>query len=248
MRTERADSLIGFLAIVDSISNNHHTLSKQGKVKKGEPLFRGQNADYPLLPKLVRGQYKNPGSAEYDMLEELKIRGSTYRDLSQLDTWSLLTLAQHYGMATRLLDWTSNPLIALWFACKDGGNSRDPVVYILLPHWEIGLLDRTEILQPSDHNGISILRPFLEDRRIIAQDGWFTVHSFSNKRGKFIPLGESANHASGMIKININAQSKREILERLDILGVSHRTVFPDLEGVCSYINWRSVISNARRD
>jgi len=36
-----------------------------------------------------------------------------------VDEWEWLVWAQHYGMKTRLLDWTSNPLTALWFACSN---------------------------------------------------------------------------------------------------------------------------------
>ena len=54
-----------------------------------------------------------------------------------------------------------------------------------------------------DHFGVSILRPQMEDARVIAQDGWFTVHSVSRKYQKFVPLGELEHHAEGMVKIKI---------------------------------------------
>jgi FRG domain len=242
MRIESVDSLNQYLNIIDDVKSSHFDISRKQSVKQeGHLLFRGQNKDLPLLPKIARSDQKlNPVDKESAMLSELKIRGGVYRDLSLLDTWGLLSLAQHYGLATRLLDWTRNPLVAIWFACKEVVDENSPHVYILLPHWEIDFLDRKKLLNPDDHVGISILRPQMEDSRVIAQDGWFTVHPVSRKYRKFLPLGELAHHAEGMVKIKINTNSKGAILRDLDTLGISYQTIFPDLEGVCQYINWQS--------
>lgn len=114
-----------------------------------------------------------------------------------------------------------------------------PFVYILLPHWDIKYLDRDEVPTTKEHVGISILKPMLEDSRVISQNGWFTVHSLSRKYNRYIPLGELKHHAEGMIKIGIEIESREKILKDLDKLGINYQTIFPDLEGVCKYINWK---------
>ncbi|MDO0945460.1 FRG domain-containing protein [Chromohalobacter israelensis] len=242
MRTENASSVTEYLSLVEEISSAHFSKDLRHRVKQeGKILYRGQGQDFPLLPKIAReNEDKDPLSKELYMLSELRIRGRVHRDFSQLDVWGLLTLAQHYGLATRLLDWTRNPLVALWFACNERDSKNSPHVYILLPHWDIDFLDRDSLNETSQHVGISILRTRFEDSRVIAQDGWFTVHSPSKKYGKFIPLGELYHHAEGMVKVKINPSSKHLILRELDTLGVSYQTIFPDLEGVCKYINWKS--------
>lgn len=247
MRYETVDSLNQYLNLIESLKTTHFDSSLKHSVKQeGSLLFRGQDQDFPLLPKIARtAQEIDPLARESFMLSELKIRGGVYRDFSKFDIWGLLTLAQHYGLATRLLDWTRNPLVALWFACKDSTSVSSPHVYVLLPHWDINFLDRKTLVNPQDHFGVSILRPLMEDARVIAQDGWFTVHSLSRKYKKFVALGELEHHAAGMVKIKVNLSSTQRILEDLDTLGISYQTVFPDLEGVCRYINWQADNKNS---
>lgn len=100
---------------------------------EGEVWFRGQREPWSLLPKVFRYAYN-----EVELLQDFRLRAPAYGETPESgrnDEW--LFLAQHFGVPTRLLDWTASALVALFFAAENpvGGSpvKRDPVIWALRP-------------------------------------------------------------------------------------------------------------------
>lgn len=91
-------------------------------------FYRGQsNADWGLAPRLYR-----EGLFQQERLlisELLRVAPAEFAGLDYFDT---LVKMQHYGLPTRLLDTTANPLVALFFAChSEAQANKDGAVYII---------------------------------------------------------------------------------------------------------------------
>ncbi len=87
--------------------------------------FRGQKAHYDLLPSLFRNRGWVVHEAE---LNALIINDNPKEFLDCKSTFEKLVKLKHYNQPSRLLDITSNPLIALYFACEGDAEDDIPVV------------------------------------------------------------------------------------------------------------------------
>jgi hypothetical protein len=201
-------------------------------------LFRGQSNDKPLLPKVAR---TNPLSdtthIEMEMLKEFRRRLARERDVAAMDSWDMLIYAQHHGLSTRLLDWTTNPLFALWFACEDFQTVSDSYIFLLKVK-DQELLDISDEQDPFAIKKTYVVKPNLNNSRIRAQSGWFTAHRFSKKENQFIAIEKNSSINGEIVKISIPKDKKLDILKTLDKLGVNEESVYPGPEGTAKYINW----------
>ena len=84
-----------------------------------------------------------------------------------------------------------------------------------------------------------VFQPRLNNERIIAQHGWFTLHRFSTKNRRFVPLDKNSEIKESVTELTISEKSRIDILRSLDRYGINSRTLFPDLEGLCKYLNWK---------
>ena len=201
-------------------------------------IYRGQSQDKDLLPSIARYNEKiDTTETEKEILEEFKRRSRLKIKLELIDDWDWLIYAQHFGLKTRLLDWSSNPLVGMWFCCsnKDHWN-KDGVIYIFIAEHK-HLVDRKLVKSPFDRNTTRVYKPYLNNERIIAQSGWFTAHGFSTTAEAFVRLNKNTYLKKQLTKVFVPMNLKEKLVERLNLMGINYERLFPDIEGICKQLN-----------
>jgi hypothetical protein len=196
-------------------------------------MYRGQGSDRPLLPSIgrypevVRG-YQNWRVFHDDLIEEFLRLGRphfpTYPK-SAVEAW---VLAQHHGVPTRLLDTTTNPLKALFFAVDNLDD--DGVVWsIEFTSW------RTELKEEHSKFWETELCPYLPAQynpRLTAQEGAFILCPLPKNTKPMIEINKVEMELIHYTKVIVPKKSKPEIRRELNLLGCNSRLLFPDLDGV----------------
>ena len=96
-----------------------------------EIWYRGQNnIDWKLVPSFLR--LKDSGELAEKSLFDIFVQNSSTLINNQINTFDWMFIMQHYGIPTRLLDWTENPLVALYFAVETH-SQEDGALWILKP-------------------------------------------------------------------------------------------------------------------
>ena len=189
-------------------------------------LFRGvSNEKYKLIPSLFR--HKKLGDAEKrenNIMWVFKTHAKAHMVNTPRTDLEWLTIAQHHGLPTRLLDWSLSPLVAAFFAVKDDFD-KDAAIYV----YDKGLFSREEDLSLNSIREIVPFFPSHVTKRISSQSGMFTIHPYD----KF-----EINNNILSKKIFIPNNIKSDILGKLVKFGINHETMFPDLDGLSCYVKY----------
>jgi len=192
MPTLQIDSLSSYVQKLDDVKTEINLRSATLT-----PWYRGQSvANRNLIPSMYRCEIQP--TYEREMIRDFKIKSTLDRDQAPKSDIDWLFLAQHHGLPTRILDWSENPLVALFFAVEDFDNEKDGEIFALNA-WSLNLavkdgfksvpiteseLFNEYVLNLTDQDigrtpKASLpmaFRPSSSFKRSAAQSGVFTIH------------------------------------------------------------------------
>lgn len=261
-------TLAEYLDEVDEIRKRWRRGTAKSKGDSDPLWFRGQrSAQWELRPRIYREGYGRADESELRLAFEGSGLQLTKTSVSRTK-WEWYFLMQHYGAPTRLLDWTGNPLIALYFAIAGEPENVDDDAAVWafdpwrwnrlhgdglrgpgLPGWEETKAYLPDLEEACD--GVRVQKPWpiaVEppsiDPRLATQTARFLLF------GKKKELVEAADQGDLETRGKNKKQSRLEqivvagkALDRmryeLDDLEINNRVLFPDLEGLGTYLSWK---------
>lgn len=209
-------------------------------------FFRGEGRDHYLLkPKVGRTKKTIIPLSYYDektIFERFKNHAMGLVNSSPKNDWEWLALAQHHGLPTRLLDWSTNPLVALYFAVSEpmapidiqreqllNSKYKDDAAFYFLTI-KSAFIDTSLVSNPLAHKEVGIFKPPHVSNRISAQSGLFTIQP-----DPYQPLNELLRQKA-IRKYKILHSARKEIRQELRLFGIHQGFIYPDLDGLAGHL------------
>jgi hypothetical protein len=260
VEVRHVQSLEEYVSLVEELRTNH----------KGQLWYRGcGKVSYELKPSLYRHKQSKTIedfiSLENKLITRFKQRSIPFHSRTITDPWEWLFLMQHYGVPTRLLDWSESPLMALFFAVtlaqhKLGSRGQpvftgDASIWVLDPEqWNKKAIDLRSfagsVLTTDDANAaayspisdISSMKLFPiaiygahNSQRIVAQRGVFVC--FGKKIHSMEKIYELDSFPTDcLMKLVVKKGKLPQLYEALRRHGITDSVVFPDLDGLAREI------------
>jgi hypothetical protein len=190
-----------------------------------ESLYRG-HANWTWLPVASAFRPEVDGITRPDHLQRWKALAQRFVSPKPVDDIGWLVLAQHFGIPTALLDWTSNPLIALFFASQNTDKVTDGVVIRI----NRGAFDFCEYTMNLTTFAENRQRPLLIDTsamntRSTAQDSYMTLHTKDEASLEVEPI------------FRVEGKKKFAVRTALRAFGLSPERIYADLTVAAAQFN-----------
>lgn len=211
-------------------------------------FFRGHGShEWPLMSSFDRqfGALSSVArrSLHDAMIAEFRNRPAVaaLRPTGDLTEDEVITLLQHYGAPTRLLDWTASPYIAAFFAFSSVTVTADGT----LPEYcVVFALNKSAGAWQSDSGVLLVEARPLENVRLLAQRG-----SFTRNRSPEGTLEEYCERyyqgpnrtELALLRLLIPRSDASIALRELDAMGVTSEELFPGVEGAARYALFRAL-------
>lgn len=240
------------LGVVDSVVAFVTELFKfRASIGNRKIWYRGQgNASHGLLPTVGRKHKYAGRELQLDREQERQILHRFRRRAYPLVGRSMtageaLFLARHHKLPTRLLDWSANVMVGLYFTCTSEP-CEDGTLWGAVRRDESQNLDAFDLARQEtearlfrfierNEPCIKLLHPFYNSPRILAQDGAFTLQD-----DPWRAIESYAGHSflaknldlERILRWKVPVRAKNRIIEELSGMGITHRIVYPDLDGI----------------
>lgn len=245
---------------IKSISDLLERTQKLSQVSRHCPIwFRGQSrvAD-DLRPRVFREGHG--ASFERDAAIEFQLRAPTRcaRCPAPNASTDWLVLMQHYGLPTRLLDWTESVLVALYFACEDRpecdgalfaigpqdlNRATIGIPRIAFPYAPavVQLVDHVFQEEKRFHDVAVAFVPQELDSRVMLQQSAFTIH------GSPLALNRFPAWTDFGVRWEIPGGLKASLRRDLRDLGIQRSTLFPDLQNLARHLETAAADKSAEQ-